>query len=352
MKRVVVAMSGGVDSSVAACLLAEQGYEVIGISLKLWEGDTPKQGRTCCSFEDIRDARLVCEDLGIPFYAFNYKKEFKEKVMDPFAQDYFDGKTPNPCILCNQHIKFDLLLEEAEKLGADYLATGHYARVTEKNGFYSLLKATDAEKDQSYVLYQLSQDQLKKVLFPIGNLSKEEVRQIARKKGVITADKRESMDICFIPTGDRTSFMVEHYPDKVGAPGNFVDKNGKILGRHDGIHLYTVGQRRGLKIGFGERLYVTRIDRAANEIELGPKEEMHSSGFVASHLSWIQFTERDLECGVKIRYQKDEIPARVILKEGKAFVEFAEGCSRPAVTPGQAAVFYRGDEVLGGGKII
>ncbi|MDO8518607.1 MAG: tRNA 2-thiouridine(34) synthase MnmA, partial [Deltaproteobacteria bacterium] len=179
------------------------------------------------------------------------------------------------------------------------------------------------------------------------------VRNIARKKGVITADKRESMDICFIPTGDRTAFMVEHYPDKVGAPGNFVDKNGKILGQHDGIHLYTVGQRRGLKIGFGERLYVTKIDRAKNEIELGLKKEMKALGFVAGDVHWIRDSEGLIECGVKIRYQKDEIPARVTIKEGKAFVTFADDdITRPAVTPGQAAVFYRGDEVLGGGKII
>ena len=352
MKRVVVAMSGGVDSSVAACLLKDQGFDVIGISLKLWEGDAPQKGRTCCSFEDIRDARSVCEDLNIPFYAFNYKKEFKENVMDLFAQEYFDGKTPNPCILCNQHIKFDLLLQEAQKLGADYLATGHYARLQEENGTYRLLKAVAADKDQSYVLYQLGQEQLKKLLFPIGNLTKEEVRTIARQKGIITADKRESMDICFIPTGDRTAFMVEHYPDRVGSPGNFVDKNGKILGRHDGIHLYTVGQRRGLGIGFGERLYVTRINKEKNEVELGLKEELKSSGFVADGVHWIGERKGEMQCGVKIRYQKNEIPVRVVMDGNEATVEFFdEDLARPAVTPGQAAVFYRGDEVLGGGRI-
>ncbi|MDO8519695.1 MAG: tRNA 2-thiouridine(34) synthase MnmA [Deltaproteobacteria bacterium] len=352
MKRVVVAMSGGVDSSVAACLLADQGFEVIGISLKLWEGEKPAHGRTCCSFEDIRDARSVCESLGISFYAFNYKKEFKERVVDPFARDYFAGLTPNPCISCNNHVKFDLLLKEALELGADYLATGHYARIQNQNGVYRLLKARAEEKDQSYVLYQLGQDVLKKVLFPIGELSKEEVREIARKKGIITADKRESMDVCFIPTGDRTAFMVENYPGEVGAAGNFVDKNGKVLGRHEGIHAYTVGQRRGLKIGFGERLYVTQIRPEKNEIELGLRSDLQFAGLVASDVHWVIPPLSPLDCGVKIRYQKGEIPSRISMKGDEAVVTFhSYDLTSPAVTPGQAAVFYRGDEVLGGGRI-
>jgi tRNA-uridine 2-sulfurtransferase len=354
-KRVVVAMSGGVDSSVAAFLLKEQGYEVIGISLKTWdETSSIKRTKTCCSFQDIEDARKVCERLDVPFYAFNYKKEFEEKVIKTFVSEYYQGRTPNPCILCNQHIKFDQLLKEAEKLGAAYLATGHYARLRkDESGIFRLLKGMDPNKDQSYVLYKLSQEQLSKILFPIGEYNKEEIRRIAIDRGLPTATKPESQDICFIPDRDHAKFIQKHYPAPHLKPGNFVDAVGKILGTHQGIHAYTIGQRRGLGIGFGERMYVTRIDVEKNEVELGLAEDVLSGGLIAREVYWLNedHHQEPTACGVKIRYQKDEIPAQVEKGDDsqKAVIRFSK--KYRAVTPGQTAVFYRGDEVLGGGVI-
>ncbi len=354
-KRVVVAMSGGVDSSVAALLLKQQGYEVIGISLKLWdyneEGRT-KSNKTCCSYRDIQDARRVCDRLEIPFYAFSYKKEFEEKVIQTFVSEYTQGRTPNPCILCNQHIKFDRLLEEAQKLGADYLATGHYARVTkDEAGSYRLLKGKDAAKDQSYVLFGLNQEILKKVLFPIGDYTKDQIRKLAEEFDLPTAHKPESQDICFVPDGDYAKFVAKYDTNFSLTPGNFVDQNGTILGRHEGIHAYTVGQRRGLGVSTGERLYVTRIDTTKNEIELSPEDATFSESFCASRINWVVSSPESLmECGVKVRYQKDEIPAMVEQKAGaRAIVRLIK--DHRGITPGQAAVFYKGDEVLGGGWI-
>lgn len=354
MSRVVVAMSGGVDSSVAALILKEQGYEVIGISLKVWdETSSIKRTKTCCSLEDINDARAVCSRLGIPFYAFNYKKEFEQKVINRFVSEYQKGRTPNPCILCNQHIKFDQLLQEAKKLGAQHLATGHHARIQkDADGVYHILKGKDLAKDQSYVLYQLGQEQLKHVLLPIGEITKEEVRQKALSINLPTATKPESQDICFIPNRDHASFIQTYYPQSAGEPGNFVDKNGNILGRHRGIHVYTVGQRRGLGIGFEERLYVTRIDAEKNEVELGVKEDLATHGIKTTEVVWTNpHLKGRVECGVKVRYQKDEIPCWVERdEEGKqAKVYFKKPYQ--AISPGQAAVFYQGDKVLGGGWI-
>lgn len=352
-KRVVVAMSGGVDSSVAALLLKQQGYEVIGISLKTWdETSSIKRTKTCCSFQDIEDARKVCEQIGVPFYAFNYKKEFEEKVIKVFVSEYYQGRTPNPCILCNQHIKFDQLLNEAEKLGAAYLATGHYARLSRTDdGAFKLLKGVDDHKDQSYVLYRLGQEQLAKILFPIGDYTKDEIRRIAVENNLPTATKQESQDICFIPDRDHAKFIQKHYPAPHLKPGNFVDAAGKVLGQHQGIHAYTIGQRRGLGIGFGERLYVTRIDVQKNEVELGLADEVLSGGLIARDVHWLPSAKGVEECGVKIRYQKDEIPARVETggQKGETIIRFSN--KYRAVTPGQTAVFYRGDEVLGGGVI-
>lgn len=308
-KKVVVAMSGGVDSSVAAALLVDQGYEVIGISLKVWdEGEeaTPR-AKTCCSYRDIEDARDVCQLLGIPFYAFNFKKEFSERVIKPFVKAYASGYTPNPCIMCNNHVKFDLLLNEAQKLGAHYLATGHHARVIKKedNNFH-LIKGIDAGKDQSYVLYNLTQEELSKVLLPVGDYTKEEVRKIAVAKGITTAMKPESQDICFIPNRDHASFIEKNFPEFASKPGNFVDRSGKIIGTHRGIHAYTVGQRRGLGIDGGERLYITKIDPLRNEVELGTFGEVSYEGLLATHVNWIQ-KKFPRELDVKVRYQRTEI---------------------------------------------
>ena len=355
-KRVVVAMSGGVDSSVAAYLLKEQGFDVIGISLKTWDASEEQvaRGKTCCSFKDIEDARNVCERLRVPFYAFNYKKVFKEKVIDNFVGEYLKGRTPNPCILCNNHIKFDQLLNEAEKLGADFLATGHHARVRHDETGAHLLKGVDEHKDQSYVLYGLSQKQLAKILLPVGEYTKEEIRNMANNNHVPTAFKPESQDICFIPNHDHASFIKKQVGELPWGKGIFVDGEGHKLGEHEGIHAYTVGQRRGLGIGFGERLYVTKIDAQKNEVILGEKKGLLSLGLVASKVHWIRPVFENgnaVSCGVKIRYQKTEIAAHVEpgKNEGEVVVKFNEPSG--TVSPGQSAVFYLGDETLGGGII-
>lgn len=372
-QRVVVAMSGGVDSSVAAFLLKERGYEVIGISLKLWDYDeaerknrqkATKMQKTCCSYQDISDAASVCDRLDIPFYAFNYKKHFEEKVIQPFVWEYHQGRTPNPCILCNQHVKFDRLLDESAKLGADFLATGHYARIQKgEDGYDHLLKGVDQAKDQSYVLFGLTQDILGRLLLPIGELTKTEVRTLARKMNLPTADKHESQDICFVPNNDYSRFIEKKDFRFIHPKGDFVDDKGNILGKHEGIHHYTVGQRRGLRVAMGERYYVTRIDAEKNQVILGKREETYQTGCLVSQLRWLNpsfvstastapaSSWKPVECDVKIRYQKDEIPAVVEPSDSDNQVRVLFKEKHFGVTPGQAAVFYRDSEVLGGGWI-
>lgn len=350
-KRVVVAMSGGVDSSVAALLLKNQGYDVIGISMKLWDGQADTTFRkTCCSLDDINDARAVCYKLGIPFYAFNYKEEFAKKVVTPFVSEYRKGRTPNPCILCNKHMKFDRLLSEALKLGADYVATGHHAQLAvAKDGIYRLLKGVDPHKDQSYVLYQLSQGILKKLLLPVGPYTKAAIRQIAMDHSLPTADKHESQDICFVPDGDHGRFVKE-FDQKPSHEGDFVTASGQILGRHKGIEYYTVGQRRGLGIAHTERYYVIEIRPGTHEVVLGGASALHRCALVATEVSWVNHGFKG-SCMAKLRYQKDEIPVHVQAadKPGDVFITIKN--PGPAISPGQAIVFYQGNEVLGGGTI-
>lgn len=353
--RVVVAMSGGVDSSVAAALLKEQGFDVIGVSLKLWDYvDAEKQchGKTCCSLEDIADAKEVCDVLQIPFYAFNYKSQFKKSVIDPFVEEYCQGRTPNPCILCNQHIKFNRLLSEAEKMGAEYLATGHYARVeTDEKGVCHLLKGVDPQKDQSYVLFHLSQKELSKILFPIGHYTKDQIREVARKYNLGTHNKRESMDICFIPEQDHLSFIAKNYPEKKNQEGNFVDWKGRVLGQHMGIEAYTVGQRKGMGLSFSEKMYVAQIRSETNEVVLAPEEDLYFGGVIAEGFHFLQVLDKRTY-GAKLRYQKDEIPSEIVdyqEKTGRIRLKFHEKAR--AVTPGQAVVLYDGAEVMGGGWI-
>jgi tRNA-specific 2-thiouridylase len=357
-KRVVVAMSGGVDSSVAAYLLKKQGYEVIGISMKTHE-DVDRdswivdQRKTCCSVEDIMDARTVCQKLEIPFYAMNFKKEFKEQVMDYFADEYANGRTPNPCVKCNDALKFKALMKEAKALGAYYLATGHYVRKEQdERGDYHLFRATDFNKDQSYFLFELTQEQLEYILFPIGHLSKEQVRQLAREAGLNTAEKHESQEICFVPDDDYASFLEKVYPEKSNSEGSFRSSDGKRLGKHRGSHAYTIGQRRGLGIAAKQRLYVTSIDSKTNEVILGADKELFKSELIASKPNWVADIpmDRELEVEAKIRYRHDPVPAQLRLDDdGKAIVSFTD--PQRAITPGQAIVFYRDQELLGGGWI-
>ena len=353
MKRVVCAMSGGVDSSVSAVLLKEQGYEVIGISMKLAETPADAEAKVsgCCSVKDFNDARAICASLDIPFYSMNFKDEFKEKVMNTFVKEYLLGRTPNPCVLCNQDIKFDAFLAKAQELGADYVATGHYARIVNQQGRYRLLRGKDPNKDQSYFLFSLKQEDLSKIIFPVGDLSKPEVRMLAQKYNLKTKDKPESQEICFVPNDDPGAFIEAYSKEDLGPRGDFVDESGKVLGRHRGIHHYTIGQRRGIQVAMGSRYYVSKIDPENHRITLSEDTALYHDKLLASKLSWVGYQPHENETvQAKIRYRTPPENCRVkMLENGKVEVSFEE--AQRAITPGQALVFYQGDEVLGGGWI-
>ncbi|MGH8007641.1 MAG: tRNA 2-thiouridine(34) synthase MnmA [Candidatus Binatia bacterium] len=352
-RRVLAALSGGVDSAVAAALLVEAGYEVIAISMLL-AGNTEGHDGGCCSIDDFQDARRVAEQLGIPYYVLNLKDAFRSRVIDVFTTEYLRGRTPNPCLLCNRDLKFDLLWQRARELDAHYVATGHYARVVhdQTTGHYQLLRGVDERKDQSYFLFTLSQAQLARTLFPVGHLTKAEVRDKARSLGLKVAEKPESQDICFVPDGDYARFIEQQLSTEQLQPGEVVDQDGQVIGSHDGIHHFTIGQRRGLGLGgLPKPQYVTRIDAQSKRVVVGTKDRLMTRGLIASGVNWVEGGQaHEISVSVKIRYRHPALPARVAPQaEGKAEVWFQQ--SSPAVTPGQAAVFYDGERVLGGGWI-
>jgi tRNA-uridine 2-sulfurtransferase len=346
--RVVVAMSGGVDSSAAAALLQEAGHEVLGITLRVWSyGDAARCG-SCCSPEDIDDARGVADALGIPFYVADAEELFRERVVQPFVDGYLQGRTPIPCVACNEDVKFGFLLRRARALGAK-LATGHYARISEEGGRLRLLRAKDLAKDQSYFLFSLGQEALRDVLFPVGGLSKAEVREVAERRGLATSHKPESMEICFVPDGNYAGFV-----ERVAGPqpsGEVVNAAGETLGRHSGVHRFTVGQRKGLGLSSDAPLYVERIDAARQQVVVGPKAALQRERFTVLRPAWVDSCPSpDETVQVRIRHRHAGAPARVApLGADRLSVELLEPVR--AVTPGQAAVFYRDAEVLGGGYI-
>jgi len=350
--KIAIAMSGGVDSSVAALILKEQGYEPIGVNLKLWSCFKGSNAKTCCSPEDRRDASLVCERLGIPFMSIDMQKEFKDQIIVPFVEEYSKGRTPNPCIKCNTVIKFDSLLKWVKKeLGIERIATGHYARIEKDENGIHLLKGTDPTKDQSYFLYEISPNLLKNIVFPLGGLNKDEIRRIAKENELPVAEKVDSQEICFIPDGDVAGFIEDNYPDYTSGGGKFINEDGVEVGKHRGTHAYTIGQRRGLGVGFGERKYVTAIRPAEKEVVLGDDEDLFSDELIVTDVNMIEDVSKSFNAEVKIRYRSDPVPAKVeLIEDGKIKVKFAE--SVRAITPGQAAVFYDGDKVIGGGWIV
>lgn len=354
--KVLVGMSGGVDSSVAAWLLQRQGYEVIGATMKLWEEET--EDSRCCGLDDINDARMVCHALGIPHYVLNCKARFREDVVEPFIRAYRRGRTPNPCILCNHHLKFDAFFRRAMELGADYIATGHYARVMRdlKTGRYLLARGKDLRKDQSYVLYPVTQPILSRLLLPCGEYSKEEIRCFAEESGLPVAKKPDSQDICFVPDGDYAAFL-ERYTGKSQPEGDFVDRAGRVLGRHKGIGCYTIGQRKGLGIALGRPMFVSAIDPEKNTVTLVEEEALlYSRGVIAEQVNFTSLPEEEfyqlLPVEARVRYSQDLAPGEAVYlpDEGRLRLWFRE--PQRAVTPGQAVVLYRGDIVACGGTIV
>ncbi len=385
-QTVVVALSGGVDSSTVAALLVERGYNVIGMMMRLWSepplftlplldgGRDGDGGNRCCSPESVADARAVCAKLGIPFYLLNFEAEFKTRVVDYFVASYARGVTPNPCLECNRALKFGVLLDKARALGADFLATGHYARVRERGGRFELLRGVDAKKDQSYALCLLNQAHLARVLFPLGSYTKEETRELARKFDLRVSEKAESQDLCFVADGDYRNFLRRNMPNAL-QPGDIVDTRGNVVARHDGLANYTIGQRKGLGIAVGEPLFVIALDAARNRVIVGRAEELGKRELIAGAVNWIagEPPRGETRVTAKIRYRASEVAAMIYPHPNPPPTWSGEGDSHPNpspipsgegttarvvfddplrdITPGQAVVFYDGDVCLGGGTI-